>query len=81
MRELDFWENIKENIIRHRKLALAIVFDADHSTPGRKGFKMFVNAENIFRGSVGGGLVENMVINECKAIIQNNFSKNYYQRI
>lgn len=77
MRELDFWLNVKKNIIGHKKLALAIVFDADHSTPGRKGFKMFVTESNSFRGSVGGGMVENMVINECKEMLHNNISKNY----
>lgn len=80
MQSKDFWEGIHNNLIQNKKIALAIVFDADHSTPGRKGFKMFVTSDGEIRGSVGGGLVEAMAIEECKNLIENpkpNFSKEY----
>jgi xanthine dehydrogenase accessory factor len=79
MKQLNFWAEIKENILKHKKLALAIVFDADHSTPGRQGFKMFVNPVGDVRGSVGGGLVESMVMDECKANMQKEAVKNYFK--
>ena len=79
MKQLDFWSEIKENIVKHKHLALAIVFDADHSTPGRRGFKMFVTPDGNVRGSVGGGLVESMVMDECKSILQNGLGKNYFK--
>ena len=80
MNSLDFWIKIKSSIIENRKIALAIVFDADNSTPGRKGFKMFVTQEDIICGSVGGGLIEAMVIQECKNLLLNpksNYFKEY----
>lgn len=79
MKQLDFWNEIKDNIVKHKKLSLAIVFDADHSTPGRQGFKMYVTPDGTVRGSVGGGLVESMVTNECKANLLNGISKNYFK--
>ncbi len=79
MKQLDFWNEIKENIVNHKKLSLAVVFDADHSTPGRQGFKMYVTPDGNVRGSVGGGLVESMVMDECKANLQKEAVKNYYK--
>lgn len=79
MKQLDFWKEIKKNILKHKKLALAIVFDADHSTPGRQGFKMYVTPDGTVKGSVGGGLVESMVMDECKANLKNKAFKNYFK--
>ena len=79
MKQLDFWSEIKENVVKHKKLALAIVFDADNSTPGRQGFKMYVTPDGNVRGSVGGGLVESMVMDECKVILRNDLNKNYFK--
>lgn len=79
MKQIDFWSEIKENVVKHKKLALAIVFDADNSTPGRQGFKMYVTPDGNVRGSVGGGLVESMVMDECKVILKNDLNKNYFK--
>ncbi len=79
MKQLNFWQEIKENVDKHKKLALAVVFDADHSTPGRQGFKMYVTPDGNVRGSVGGGLVESMVMDECKSLLQKGHTKNYFK--
>jgi xanthine dehydrogenase accessory factor len=79
MKQLDFWNEIKDNIVKHKKLSLAIVFDADHSTPGRQGFKMYVTPDGNVRGSVGGGLVESMVMDECKSNLKKKAFKNYFK--
>ncbi len=79
MKQLDFWNEIKDNIVKHKKLSLATVFDADHSTPGRQGFKMYVTPDGTVRGSVGGGLVESMVMAECKTNLKNEKTNNYFK--
>ncbi len=79
MKQINFWQEIKDNLDKHGRLALAVVFNADHSTPGRAGFKMFVTPEGNARGSVGGGKVEGMVIDECKELYNGNTLKNYYK--
>jgi len=79
MKQLNFWQEIKDNLTKYGRLALAVVFDADHSTPGRAGFKMFVTPEGSVRGSVGGGKVEGMVIDECKELYNKSTSKNYHK--
>ena len=79
MKQLDFWNEIKDNIVKHKKLSLATVFDSDHSTPGRQGFKMYVTPDGTVRGSVGGGLVESMVMAECKTNLKNEKTNNYFK--
>ncbi|MFA7360402.1 MAG: XdhC family protein [Candidatus Kapaibacterium sp.] len=79
MKQINFWQEIQDNLNKFGRLALAVVYDADHSTPGRAGFKMFVTPEGSPRGSVGGGKVEGMVIDECKELYNKDSSKNYYK--
>ena len=80
MKQINFWQEIQDNLNKYGRLALAVVYDADHSTPGRAGFKMFVTPEGNTRGSVGGGKVEGMVIDECKELYNKDSSKNYYKQ-
>lgn len=79
MKEVNFWKEIHENLSKYGNLALSIVYDADHSTPGRVGFKMFVTPEGNIRGSVGGGKVEGMVIEECKELYTGEKLNNYFK--
>lgn len=79
MKQINFWQEIQDNLNKYGSLALAVVYSADHSTPGRAGFKMFVTPEGSARGSVGGGKVEGMVIDECKELYNGNILKNYYK--
>lgn len=79
MKEINFWKEIHENLLKYGNLALALVYDADHSTPGRVGFKMFVTPEGNIRGSVGGGKVEGMVIEECKGLYSKGSQNNYFK--
>ena len=79
MKQINFWQEIKDNLDKHGSLALAVVYSADHSTPGRAGFKMFVTPGGNARGSVGGGKVEGMVIDECKELYNKSVTKNYFK--
>lgn len=79
MKQINFWQDIQDNLNKYGRLALAVVFSADHSTPGRAGFKMFVTPEGNARGSVGGGKVEGMVIDECKELYNKVVTKNYFK--
>lgn len=79
MKQINFWQELNDNLNKHGSLALAVVYDADHSTPGRAGFKMFVTPEDSARGSVGGGKVEGIVIDECKELYFKSVTKNYFK--
>ncbi len=79
MKEINFWKDTLGNLNKFGRLALAIVYDADHSTPGRVGFKMFVAPDGSMKGSVGGGKVEGMVIDECRELYTQPVSENYFK--
>lgn len=63
MTEIDFWKKINEKLLLNEKLMLCIVFHSKDSTPGKQGFKMFVDEKGNSYGSIGGGIMEFEVIN------------------
>lgn len=49
---------------------LATVVEGVERTPGRTGFKLIAYADGRFAGTVGGGLLERMVLEKCREIHQ-----------
>lgn len=47
---------------------LATVVEGVDRTPGRTGFKLIAYADGTFAGTVGGGLLERMVLKKCREI-------------
>ena len=56
----------------NQKVALATVVQTWGSSPRKIGSKMIVNEKGDFSGSVSGGCVESVVIQECIALIKND---------
>ena len=56
----------------NQKVALATVVQTWGSSPRKIGSKMSVNEKGDFSGSVSGGCVESVVIQECIALIKND---------
>ncbi len=46
---------------------LLCVVDSKGSSPGRTGFKMVVNEQEELLGSIGGGIMEHKLVEQCKA--------------
>jgi len=59
MKYKSIWHFIKKFLEEEKKIALLIVAESSNSSPGRKGFKMAVNEEAEMMGTIGGGIMEN----------------------
>jgi len=62
MKDLEVWEFVLDQFEAHQKLALLVVAQSSGSSPGRQGFKMAVTANGEMKGSIGGGIMENKLI-------------------
>jgi len=62
MKDLEVWEFVLDRFEAHQKLALLVVAQSSGSSPGRQGFKMAVTANGKMKGSIGGGIMENKLI-------------------
>ena len=62
MNEKLFWKFAQDSIRLKLKLLLITVADSSLSSPGKQGFKMLVRADNEYRGTVGGGIMEKQLI-------------------
>ena len=66
LEEADNW------VDANQKVVLATVVQTWGSSPRKIGSKMIVNETGDFSGSVSGGCVESVVIQECIALIKND---------
>ena len=66
----DLISTIDEWQARGDKVALATVVKTGGSTPRPIGAKMIVNSRGEFAGSVSGGCVEGVVIDEARRVIK-----------
>jgi xanthine dehydrogenase accessory factor len=53
-----FWADCLKSLKRKRVLALLLVVDSRGSSPGKAGAKLFIDADGISYGTIGGGKVE-----------------------
>ncbi|MGE5109198.1 MAG: XdhC family protein [Sphingobacteriales bacterium] len=51
---------------------LLYVLKSEGSSPGRRGFKMAVSADNDFTGTIGGGIMEFKLAEKAKILLQQN---------
>ena len=56
----------------NHKVALVTVIKTWGSSPRQVGSKMIVNEKSEFAGSISGGCVETLVIDECLQLIKDN---------
>jgi len=63
---LDIWNKILNEIKEEKSLVLICVLESAGSSPGRKGFKMYVTSRHEIEGSIGGGIMEHKLIELAK---------------
>jgi len=64
------WELIAESLRKGIPAALLCVLESKGSSPGRQGFKMAVTADERFRGTIGGGIMEHKFVEMAKLHLQ-----------
>jgi len=72
MKEIDLWKFIDKKISADSKIILMIVADSSQSSPGRPGFKMAVSSDGDLAGTIGGGIMEHNLVEECRSYLGNN---------
>ena len=65
MKELEIWQFAAERLNRNESVMLLVVAESEGSSPGRQGFKMIVACDEM-RGSIGGGVMEIMLVSQAK---------------
>ncbi|WP_103072087.1 XdhC family protein [Aquimarina sediminis] len=67
---MKFWKQILQKLKENKKVCLLTVVQHYGSSPGRKGFKMFVSEDDFIYGSIGGGIMEFNLIEEAKILLK-----------
>ena len=67
MREIA--EKLLELIENGRRAALATVIETQGSVPAPPGSKLLLCEDDVAVGTVGGGRIEHLVLDECRAVI------------
>lgn len=64
---MSLWNDIASHLSKGENLCLLVVVDSIGSSPGRKGFKMFVTENGYMGGSIGGGFMEQKLVELAKS--------------
>ena len=69
---MSFYHQIEEFLSKHKAAALCIVTDTKGSTPRKIGSKMLVAPDGSIKGTIGGGAIEQEVVEEAIRVIGSN---------
>lgn len=61
---------IQSRLSQGRKVILMTVIGREGSSPGKQGFKMAVASDGSFTGSIGGGVMEHRLVEQCKRLLK-----------
>ncbi len=61
---------IQSRLSQGRKVILMTVIGREGSSPGKQGFKMVVASDGSFSGSIGGGVMEHRLVEQCKRLLK-----------
>jgi len=81
MKDIDFWKNIQEKLKAELHVFLMIVAESSKSSPGRAGFKMVVSSDGSLAGTIGGGIMEHNLVEECRSYINSNRSVSLVKKL
>lgn len=75
MNEKSFWQFAADSLKDNSKIVLITVADSYLSSPGKQGFKMFVLPDRTTKGTIGGGIMENQLIDYAVDLLSGNETK------
>jgi xanthine dehydrogenase accessory factor len=67
---LNFWKELHGLIRQNKKVAVLLVLESTGSSPGRQGFKMAVTDSGEMIGSIGGGIMEQKLVELAKSHLE-----------
>ncbi len=68
-KDLDLWQYVSECLVQNQEVMLLVVAESKGSSPGRQGYKMAVGADGELVGSIGGGVMEISLVEQCRAVL------------
>lgn len=68
---MKFWQHLLSKLQDTQNVYLLTVVENIGSSPGRKGFKMLVAEDGFIFGSIGGGVMEFLLVEEAKKLLKN----------
>ncbi|MGF1671781.1 MAG: XdhC family protein [Balneolaceae bacterium] len=77
---MGFWKQLKSNLEQGRKAALLYVIHSSGSSPGRQGFRMAVTDHGEMFGTVGGGIMEQKLVELAKSKLEEGPFKPFIKR-
>lgn len=72
---MNMWNFIENKLNEQELIYLMVVIESKGSSPGKQGFSMAVCSDGSLSGSIGGGIMEYNLVEECREM----FSKNYME--
>jgi len=81
MKEIHIWEFIRSHLIKNNKVILTAVLDHKKGSPGKQGFKMAVSSDGETAGSIGGGIMEYKITEECKEYLRKDLIVNRLETV
>ncbi len=79
-KDLNIWQFLAEKIQLDLPSYLMVIVESQGSSPGRKGFKMVVNADGELTGSIGGGTMEHRLVEQCKKMLHQGDDKIFLKK-
>ncbi len=73
MRELALWEYVFDQLQNAGEVGLLVVVESNGSSPGRLGFKMVVAKDGGMKGSIGGGIMEQKLVEYMRSSLIADF--------
>lgn len=67
---MDVWGFIHDKLSANINVMLLYVLDSEGSSPGRRGFKMAVAADDDLFGTIGGGMMEFKLVEKARSTLQ-----------
>ena len=77
---MKFWQHLLSKLRDNQNVYLLTVIENMGSSPGRKGFKMLVAEDGFIFGSIGGGVMEFLLVEEAKKLLQNDNLKIFLKK-
>ncbi len=71
---MQFWNDILSELHHGESVCLMCVMQSKGSSPGRQGFKQFVSSAGNMQGSIGGGVMEQKLVDYAKVLLQESHS-------
>lgn len=77
---MSIWEFISHKIREGKKTALLYVITSEGSSPGRQGFHMAVDESGEMKGSIGGGFMEQKLVELAKSLLKEGAQRPFIRR-